>query len=427
MRAPTLALALAAVGCAASPMMRAAARGDRVGLEQAIAVRQRAGDLSRDEAVSLAKTVADRDLRVAPAGDAVDRVRDVRPCAREFDAALADAMRSRTPAAAEAGLARIDAHRLDLDDARAFAGDPDGAWRALGARALVRREDAPARRRALVDPDPRVRREAARAARDAADGADLDALSEAARVDPVPIVRSEAVRAIAALPAVADGHVANVLRDLWTSGDDGIKEDVALAWAAPRAWSAGGREALRIVAASDHGAAAIEAAAAILQHRDVDAETQRAAVGQIVRAIESGPSGARRQALAEAPLAPGDLLAAIRVAATDDDVHVRVAALDRLAREGDRQAVGDLEALARPGSTVASSARFALAARGDRRIQAWLEQDLASTAREDRLGAATALAALGLAARAAPLLADEDAAIRVRAACTIVMAARVTR
>ncbi|HLK39532.1 MAG TPA: hypothetical protein VKU41_22405, partial [Polyangiaceae bacterium] len=110
-----------------------------------------------------------------------------------------------------------------------------------------------------------------------------------------------------------------------------------------------------------------------------------------------------------------------------EDVHVRVAALARLVREGDRRSVSDLEDLARPGSPVAASARFALAGVGDRRIQAWLEQDLSSPAREDRLGAATSLAALGLAARAAPLLADEDPAIRMRVACTIVMAARVTR
>ncbi|HLK35586.1 MAG TPA: hypothetical protein VKU41_02460, partial [Polyangiaceae bacterium] len=274
--------------------MRAAARGDRAALGQAIAVRQRVGDLSESEAAALARTVADRELRGTAERDAVERIRDARPCARELDDALADAMRSRGPAGAEAGLARIDAHRLGLDDARAYAADPDGGWRALGARALVRPEDGAARRRALLDPDPRVRREAARAARDAAEGADLNALAEAARVDPVPIVRSEAVRAIAALPAPADGRVANVLRDLWTSGDEGLKEDVALAWASPQGWAGGGREALRVVAASGHGSAAVEAAAAILRHRDADADTQQAASGQLSRAIEGGPSVVRR-------------------------------------------------------------------------------------------------------------------------------------
>jgi hypothetical protein len=70
---------------------------------------------------------------------------------------------------------------------------------------------------------------------------------------------------------------------------------------------------------------------------------------------------------------------------------------------------------------------LALATVGDRRVQSWIEQDLGARAPEDRLAAATALSALGLAARGAPLLADEDPSVRARAACTLVMAARTAR
>ena len=108
---------------------------------------------------------------------------------------------------------------------------------------------------------------------------------------------------------------------------------------------------------------------------------------------------------------------------------MRVAALARLvdARDTRSAALRDLEGLGQPGSPVASRARFALAAAGDRSVQAWIEADLAAPAPEDRLGAATALASLGVAARAAPLLADADAGVRMRSACTMILAARVRR
>jgi hypothetical protein len=431
---PTRALGCALVAalltaCAASPEMRAAGRGDQAALRGAIAARERSGTLSSGDAASIAKEVAGRELRSAPPAEATDRIRDVLACAHELDDALADRMRVHDAAGADAALARIAGRGLSLGAARAFAGDADPRWRAVGVRALVRPEDREARLRALVDDDPFVRRQAARAARDAADVADLTALGEAARLDPEPIVRTEAVRALAGLPPTPGAQVADLLRDLWTGGDDGLREDIALAWAAPAVWDAGGREALRILVAAGRGLGAIEAAAAVLRHGDAPAESVQAAIGQLARSIETGSRAARLQALAQAPLDRSDLLDAVRKASSDDDLEVRVGALSRLAARGGRSAqasdaIAALEALAQPGGPVAQRARFALASAGDRRVQAWIEGDLGAPAAEDRLGAATSLATLGVPARAAPLLADDDPAVRVRAACTIVMGAR---
>jgi hypothetical protein len=411
--------------------MRAAKLGDQAGLRDAITAGERAGTLSNGDAASLARAVADRELRSAPPAEASDRIRDALACAREFDDALADRMHVHDAAGADAALARIAGRGLSLGDARGFVGDPDPRWRAVGVRALVRPEDRALRLRALVDDDPFVRRQAARAAHDAGDAADLGALSEAARLDPEPIVRTEAVRAMAALPASPSGQTADLLRDLWTVGDDGLREDIALAWAAPAIWDAGGKEALRVRVAAGRGPGAIEAAAAILRHSDAYPESAQAAVGQLLRSIEVGPRVSRLQAIAEAPLDRGDLLTAVDRAASDDDLQIRVGALSRLAGAGSaaRQAaaVAALEALAQPGGEVAQRARFALASARDRRVQAWIEGDLRASTPEDRLGAATSLAMMGVSARAAPLLADGDAAVRVRAACTIVMAARSER
>ena len=427
-KAGTLACAVVIAGsaCGGSPAVRAAAAGDSAALHDAIAAREGAGTLSNGEAARIAREVAERDLRSAPLAEAPDRIRDALPCAHEFDAALADRMRLHDAPGADAALARIAGRSLSLGDARAYAGDPDSRWRAVGARGLVRLDDREARLRSLADDAPGVRRQAVRAARDASDADDLPALADVARLDPEPIVRTEAVRAIAML-ASSPGAV-DALRDLWTGGDDGLREDIALAWASPALWDAGGREALRVLVASGHGPGAIEAAAAVLRHADASGDVVDAAAGQLARAIATGSRATRLQALAEAPLDRPALRDAVVAAASDEDLEVRVGALSRLAGPAaGPDARVSLEGLAQPGSPVAARARFALAAAGDRSVQSWIEADLSAAAPEDRLAAATALAALGVAARAAPLLADADPSVRMRSACTIVMAARVSR
>ncbi len=404
--------------------MRAAEHGDRAALLQAVSIGNRRGSLSNREATAIAREVAERELRTSPPVEALSRVREARACAYELDDPLADRMRTHDATGAEAALARIEGRGLSPGGARVFAADPDAAWHAVGARGLVRAEDRVNRLRALLDPDPRVRRQAARAAHDAASEGDLDALVEAARLDPEPIVRTEAVRAIVALPPAP--RTAIILRDLWNGGDDGLREDIARAWSAPSLWSAGGREALRVLLAAEHGPGALEGAAAVLRRREADADMAQVAAALLMRTIQSGSRRERLQALAQTPLDRSELLASVKTAAGDGDAEVRVAALARLA-PGDSARVRELEALAQPGSRVAASARFALAGLGDRRVQAWIEQDLASSVPEDRLGAATALAAMGVAARAAALLADADSSVRLRAACTLLMAARASR
>jgi hypothetical protein len=422
----------AATGCASGGLAgatRAAERGDLAALRTEITSRGARGSLSNDDAAALARAVATHDVRVAPKEEARARVREIRSCASDLDDLLSERMKTHDAAGAEAALTRVEDGRLDAGDARRFASDADDRWRAVGARALTRDEDVAARQKALVDPAPEVRRSAARAAAEAKAAGDFDLLAESTRLDPDPMVRTLAGRALA---QTGGARVVARLRDLWVNADDPLREDIARAWATPGLFDAGGREELRVLLSQGHGSPAIDGAAALLgagarAGHAPDRELDASARALLSRTIEAGSERDRLHAIAIAPL-DGVILASIRAASRDADVQVAASALARLTESApDRAAsITALEALAgqKDRSAVASRARLALATAGDLRVQAWLEADLAAPEPSARLSAADALAALGRSARAAPLLVDPDASVRVRAACTLITGAR---
>ncbi len=352
--------------CGGWALMRAAASGDRPALEREIAARETAGDLTNSQAADAAKAVAEREIRDAKGKDAVDRVRDVRACARELDGVLADRAKTHDEAGAEAALARIDSGELSLGSARDSWGDTQDGWRAVGARGLVRSEDGDARRHAFGDPAPGVRRSALRAAQTARAPEDLDALTEAARLDPEPMIRTEAVRAIAKLPAAAD--VANRLRDLWSGSDDAVREDIAIAWASPDIFANGGRGALVVLLASGHGPGVLEGAAAIVRGSyDNDKELSTTAAANLLRAADAGSTTERLHAIAALRIDRPEMLAALEKASSDADPEVAVGALARLVDAPKDRADADHQARSvRRAREGGSRRRAALAAGEDR-------------------------------------------------------------
>jgi hypothetical protein len=436
--------ALGTFSCANSAY-RAAENGDSARLRTEIAGKHEQGKLSNAEAACLARAVATRELVSAKdEAAAMSRVRESRACAAELDDALEERMKKHDGAGAEAALARLEDGKLSDGSARDFLSDADDRWRAVGTRTLHRDDDRKRRQAAILDPSPRVRRSAIRAAGQARDAGDLDILFETARVDPELLLRNEALRAMsqilrsdAAKPRAAE-HV-NRLRDLWNGGDDAVREDVAVAWALSPVFENGGREALRVELASGKGPGALTAAGVVLRSWSKDAELAGSASALLARTIAEGSRRERLLALAAAR-PTGAELEAIRKVSKEEDLDVRVPALAILlgSKPDHDAALKDLEAIAGQGVTTkagapsedarvreaAARARLALAQAGDLRIQAWIEQDLAASEPNRRLGAASAHAARGRPARAGMLLADPDASVRTRAACTMLVASR---
>lgn len=439
-----IALALALPACGSSAL-RAAESGDHAKLRAEIAQKHAKGSLSNGEAADLARAVAEREIAVAKdEKEALARLKETRACSLELDDALAERMKKHDGAGAEAALARIEDGKLGDGRARDFLSDGDDRWRAVGTRTLHRDQDGQKRRAAILDPSPRVRRAALHASAAAKDGEDIDVLLETARVDPELLLRNEALRAVSAILRSAKGRapqVAMKLRDLWNSGDEPLREDIAVAWALAPVFESGGRDALRVAIASEKGPAAIAAAGVVLRTASHDKELVESANALLARNIGEGSRRDRLHAIVSAKTESALTLDAIKKASQEEDMDVRVAALGRLLdvkaeRDG---AIKALEAIAGYGVKSAPSAgdaedlrlrehasraRLALAYAGDVRIQAWIEADLGAAEPHARASAASALAALGRSARAAPLLADPDVSVRTRAACTLLVAGR---
>jgi hypothetical protein len=442
------AVAFGLAGCG-SAALRAAEAGDHGKLRSEIASKHVRGKLTNDEAADLARAVAEREITSAKdEATALQRLRETRACAADLDDALSKRMKTRDAAGAEAALSRLEDGNLSDGAVRELLGEADDRWRAVGTRTLHRDEDRKKRQDAFLDPSPRVRRSAIRASVKAKDPTDLDLLIEVARVDPELLLRNEALRASSAIVrglrdsdrGAASKTLALRLRDLWTTGDDAIREDVAVAWALTPVWENGGREALRVTIGDGKGPGAIAAAGVVARSREDDGELAGSARAVLARTIEDGSYRERLHAMAIARLDAGPLLEAIRKAAKDEDRDVRIAALSRLLEsKSDRDvAIRELTKIASHGvkggaparqddgraRVLASRARYALASAGDLRVQAWIEEDLTAPDPNRKAEAASALAAMGRSARAAPLLADPDPAVRTRAACTMILAAR---
>ncbi|WP_437895042.1 hypothetical protein [Sorangium sp. So ce124] len=420
---------VAVTGCASSASLRAAEAGRFDELRRTLGDELRRGALDSDDVRAIARTIAQGEIARATPPSGVDRLRELRTCARALEDALAERAAGSDAIATAAEMLLLEAGLTDPESVKRYASDAaagrhpgkDAALRALETRALVTAEDGAVRRSRMLDGDQEVRVSALRAAAAAADPSDRGALLEAARLDPYPLARTLAIRAAGAL---GDQEVVLALRDIWTLSDEPGREAIAEAWATPRAMGGGGRAQLLWAISTQRGAPAIAAARALVR---AGGEGAGEAVSVLIGAIRSSQSRDRVYAILSAPLQDAAVRSALIEAQGDPDEavvfavhsrHVDAAPRDVAARERSA-AVAWLMKLAAGTSTRAVLARGVLARAGIRAIVPLLERDVRSREIPVREAAGAGLVALGEIPRAASLLADAEPQVRTSVACEI--------
>jgi hypothetical protein len=363
----------------------------------------------------LAQATGERELSRSTASQTLARIDEARACARPLSDSLEALARSPDDVGAAATLALLEETTGGKDGERRlrrFGASPNALWRAVAARAAVGDELGPARRTFYMDADERVRLAALRAALEEADHADRSALLEAARVDPNPLARALASRA---LGAIADDSVVIALRDLYARSDEGLRQSIIDAWGQKEAADAGGIGELIRVAENERGTAPVEAGWVLLRFTGVE-RAPPAGTRALIRAIGEGLARDRVLAIMDAPIADPRVEGALRKAAMSPDLPVRIAALSRLAesRAAHDDALRGLTELVKDGS---HEALYTLARTGDRVALRGVSADLTSPNADTRLSAGLVLVGLGEFDRAADLLADPDAHVRMTTAC----------
>lgn len=425
-----LCAALGSFGCAASPALRAAEAHDLKALAREIDGARKQGSIDEGEARAIAKAVAAHEIENAKGDDGAKTLEAWSRCARVLDGPFEARSRGTDEIAATAAETRLEEGRLSPDDARdlALRSGLSEAWRKVEARALIRAGDGPARRARLLDGDQAIRAAALRAAADAGDPGDTEALIDVARLDPYPLARTLAVRAIA--KTSGGEHAVLSLRDLWNQADEDLRQAIADAWATERNIDAGGRRELYWAAEHARGSAAIAAAGALSRWKG---EGWEQAIGVLTRAIQDGPTNDRVFAIGVAPAHEPPIEEALRKAVDDKDDAVAVAASWRLlggigrdVPEGkDRKAiVARLLEFAKTPTTRGFQAQKALARAGERDILPFLDKQVALADTRARETTGVAFVDLREWGRAVVFVADADQGVRAAVACALLESKR---
>ncbi|MBK7579220.1 MAG: hypothetical protein IPI67_03350 [Myxococcales bacterium] len=408
--------ALLLAGCGTAGVVQTALHGDLASLKREVRESREAGRLNKATVEDLAAAVAGREVRSSTGNAAVDRIKDVRPCAKPLVSVLEARAGQADDAAAQATWTLFELGRRDGDElVRKHRDASSGAWRALAARASGRKEHGPLRRKYFTDPDERVRRGALAAAIEARSVDDLDPALEAARLDPDLLSKAFATRAVG---AIGGQRAVLALVDHWVRADESTRMTIIDAWAMPASYAAGGEHELTSLAENKQGLLALVAADALVRSRG---RFVASGVATLLRAVKEGTEAERRLAIQLIPFSDKDAVLAIEKASADSDKEVKVIALARLAGEGSTKAkaLGGLRELAKLDDDLGLQARAALAAAGDTGVKKQLTDLLTAPKARTRTVAARGLLALGDYGNAATALADDDPGVRTAVACAV--------
>lgn len=413
-----LLLVLQTVACAGLSATGHARRGEHEAMRRAMLEDFREGRLTRDAVADLAAVVAERGLLETKGAQAVQRVQQVRLCARCLEDPLSERAEGKDEAAPWAAMALLLVDLGEPEAWRAHLNAQDPVWRAVAVRTLIDSDHAKRRRSAMLDPDKLVRLAAVQASEKAMDPADRPALIDTARNDPDLLVRVTAVRA---LGWVATEQDVLAMRDLWARAPQPVRQSLVAAWSFPGTLERGGERELRWVAETQSGAPSVIAGGILMR---LGGPNRGVGLAALRRVMQEGIARDRAMAINMVPLGEAGFRELVEKLAQQAEPQVRVAALAKLALDPKskaeaRKKLGELAASERPG---AGEARSAMARIGDRRVMQLLLKQAKSSDRQSRREAMQAFLALDDYARAAFFMADPDAGLRTRAACEILAA-----
>ena len=419
MRWHTLIGLLLLMGCGASPLREAALQNDLPSLRHAIDRAVLAGDLDGDAFEELAHATIERELQSARGDQAVARVRDIRACAGSAVDPLRSVAEEDGVGGAAATLALLEIGRADAEELlQRHSRSERSEWRAVAARAAIGQEASKFRQASMIHDDARVRRAAVHAAFAQPLMTDLGSLEDAASKDPDPLVRSRAIQTLGALGGV---RVTQTLMDIWTTANPQTRQVIVRAWASPRTLQRGGEQRLLQVMTSGQNLPGLVAAERLLA---LGAPRAARAEAYLLESLKRAPEEEQQLAIRWAPASEA-LQEQLIVLTKNAPDATRVAAFKRLYPFSGWQQKA-LKGLANLSvSQDPQTVKTALLARsglGDRSAVPPLKLMLKQAKATSKVNIAQALLNLEAYASAAPLLADDSAAVRTQVACAAVAA-----
>ena len=402
--------------CAERPWITEARTGSLANLKRYTEVASARHQFDEKGIERLATAIAEREIATADDRDAYQRVLGLRPCVSELYWSLRRQSLKRNESSAAANLLLLDSGWMDSDQRlRSFGDDTDGAWRAVTVRASQSQSLRPLVRRALLDPDSRVRYAAIMTIRANPLPGDSGALFEVVHLDPDDSLRA---LAMAALGETGDQQSMLLARDLWDTMDEPLRLAFLQALALPEMSKAVGFEILSRTMQLDDAMPGLVAASLLYRSESL---FSRAALGRLVRGLRSGTSSEQLLALATLGMREAELLPEITRLARDGVPYVRVAALDLLLESGRDIAAcrQRLESIATSRDADADEANRVLAQHGNFPALGRLEKRLNSALASERLAAARMLVNLKRWDAVAIALADDHPGVRLSTACIV--------
>lgn len=274
-------LLLLVQACSHRPWLHEAETGGLGNLQRYVDVAAQRHQFTPGDVRQLALAIASREVATADDPGAYDRILSLRACANELYWPLHRRSLMDDELAAAASLLLVDTGLHEaVHNEKAQLGATSGAWRAVAVRASTAADFRGSVRRALLDPDHRVRRAAVAAVQDNPLDGDGEPLLATARLDPEVSVR---VAAIETLGELGDTRGLQTLRDEWGSMDEAPRLALLEAYHAPGVRRGLGTEWLNRTLQDDEDLPGVVAASLVYQFT-----SSGMARARLLRALQHG-------------------------------------------------------------------------------------------------------------------------------------------